>query len=1088
MPRKDHTMNTQSCTTRIVSLVVSTALLLTGLVKPSYSQKPRPITITFGQPNIWSLEQAHYLLARMHRQNLDLQTAALGSLDPNAANASQIDILKTLLQAGVKFDQAVALNNELLRRDKTFNVDRRQQLLNSKSSLQSESTQLARDIATLKIAKGNATSDAEKDQIQGQIDAKTEEKAAVDNQLTQTNSEVQGLTSTSGDFQSTEPTDTFNSAQLTGDLDSLINKIQLINPSIAATLRLDNHIQMQYEIIAKQLTLLRDEVGPGERLVFLELPQSINTTQDKAADKLAQTWWRIAGYTRVDKKRILEDEIKDLLKNIRAIDTNVKTDDDLTCKNAENRKKLLTQLAELCAVKLAREAEVRELRAALDKAKDARVEIDKAFKDAEEKNKNAKDAWISAMASGNNAAIESAKKKFEETTRTFLRAQKIKQDNDDALCKDLPHELEHVKESIDQTDKVIKSTRDSIQKIDDQLIKLSSERSRLYQAFTSLSSKYERLQVQLVRDQIREKQDRADRLLQGGGANTTEIMKAALSEYKVYLAEKLKLQQQTNASLNGQTTAAPQQDTPPKPCPPSSDETKTGGPNCKERNQIATPSTTAEGRHFEDLEGNDNRSVRTIDIIPRQNAINVNDTKQTVAKTGIFAAFSFLFGFGGKFTYERQREHAEQFLNQELFTSGFGKGEKDFGWNFYPFAGSKQLASGVRTTFAIAIIPEDAESLVLKAQGCYFPRKENQPVNYDQAVSHDWDTDDSLKTKRCTGEQVFVLPVPGANGDGADYYVTGLRYPTHLESGERMIATITGQNLPSQVGVLIDGVPLREAVGLGQLNVESILGDDKTRDNCVADTCGRFERINADEIVISFKLPASATGTPRITIIGPGRSVDLNNLYLTINGQDDSQLSNSDEMFGAAPESTLRTISDFKVAPTQNSTTKTTGVLTGKKFKPDDHIYVNGSLTEPDEPCRTDLCIVKFDKQSTDSLTVTISPLDPKEKTVSKTFANPANVSIISATVVSYLEEQPQTNVLTVRLDGSGFKESLKVVIQKSDGSTPSPTMIVPSAGQMFLKIASPEPIVQINILDPANNKIVSAVVVRPDLPTKEKK
>ena len=1029
--------------TKIVSLVVSIALLITGVVKPSYSQdknKPRPITITFGQPNIWSLEQAHYLLARMHRQNLDLQTAALGSLDPNAANASQIDILKTLLQAGVKFDQAVALNNELLRRDKTFNVDRRQQLLNSKSSLQSESTQLARDIAALKIAKGNATSDAEKDQIQGQIDAKTEEKAAVDNQLTQTNSEVQGLTSTSGDFQTAEPTDSFNSPQLSGDLDSLINKIQLVNPSMAATLRLDNHIQMQYEIIAKQLTLLRDEVGPGERLVFLELPQSINTTQDKAEDKLAQTWWRIAGYTKANKKLILEAELKGLLDNIHAIDTDVKTDKELTRKKDENKQELLAQLAKLCNEKLAREAEVRDLSAALAKAQAAKDAIDKAFKDADEKNKLAEADWKSAMASGNNAAIESAKKKFAETTRKFVQAQKAKQDNDDALCKDVPHDIENLKESIKQIDSVITANRNSIQKIDDQLIKLSSERSRLYQAFTSLSSKYERLQVQLVRDQIRENQDRADRLLQGGGANTSEIMKAALDQYK------------------GLSTAA----------------------------SIATPSTT--GRQFEALESDD-RSVRTIDIIPRQNAINVNDTKQSVAKTGIFAAFSFLFGFAGKFTYERQREHAEQFLNQELFTSGFGKGEKDFGWNFYPFAGSKQLASGVRTTFAIAIIPEDAESLVLKAQGCYFPRKENQPVNYNLARA--WDTDDSLKTKRCTDEQVFVLPVPGANGDGADYYVTGLRYPPHLEPGERMIATITGQNLPSQVGVLIDGVPLREAVGLAQLNVESILGDDKTRDNCVADTCGRFERINADEIVISFKLPASTTGTPRITIIGPGRSVDLNNLYLRINGQDDTQLNNSDEMFGPAPESTLRTISDFKVAPTQGSTTETTGVLTGKKFKPDDVIYVNGSSTTwatADKFCHADLCIVKFPKQSTDFLTVTISPIDAKEKTVSKTFANPANVSIISATVVSYLEEQPQTNVLTVRLDGSGFKESLKVEIQKSDGSTPSPTMIIPSAGQMFLKIASPEPIVQINIKDPASNKIVSAVVVRPDLPTKEKK
>ena len=1079
-------MHIKSSTTKAISLALSAVLLITGLVRPAYAQQPKPIIITFGQPNIWSLEQAHYLLARMHRQNLDLQTAALGSLDPNATNASRIDILKTLLQVGVKFDQAVGLNNELLRRDKTFNVDRRQDLLTSKSSLQSESTQLARDIAALKIAKASSTSEAEKTQIQAQIDAKTEEKAAVDNQLTQTNSELQGLTSTSGDFQKAEPNDSFNSAHLSGDLDDIIKKIQLVNPSIAATLRLDNHIQMQYEIIAKQLTLLRDEVGPGERLVFLELPQSINATQDKAENKMAQVWWRIAGYTTVDKKQILADEIKELLSQIHAIDTNVKTDDELACKNAENKKKLLKQLAELCDEKLAREAELQNLGNALKKAQAARDAVDKALKDAEEKNKLAEADWARAIASGDNAAIESAKKKFEEAKRALFQAQKAKQDNDDALCKDLAHDLDILKESIQKIESVITSTRISIQKIDDQMIRLQSERSRLYQAFTSLSSKYERLQVQLVRDQIRDNQDQADRLLQGGGANTTEITKAALAAYRVKVAAKTSLKEQTNASLSGQNTADRQPNKTKKPCPPPSNETKTGDPECTEGSQGAAQNMTGEKRHFEDLEESGERLVRTIDIIPRQSAINVNDTKQTVAKTGIFAAVSFLFGFGGKFTYERQREHAEEFLNQELFTSGFGKGEKDFGWNFYPFAGSRQLASGVRTTFAVAIIPEDSESLVLKAHGCYFPRKENQPLSFNGAA--DWNTNSDPKIKGCNDEQVFVLPVPGGSGDGADYYVTGLRYTPHLEPGDRMIATITGQNLPSQVGVLINGIPLREAVGLAQLNVESLLADSRTSDNCVSDTCGRFERINAEEVVISFKTPSNEPGTPRITLIGPGRSVELNNLFLRINGQDDVQLTNSDEMFGPSPDTTLRTIADFKVAPMQGSTTDTTGVLTGKRFKPDDTIYVNGSPLTKNPVCRADLCIVTFPKQSTDFLTVTISPKEPKEKAVSKTFANPTNVSIVSASVISYIEEQPQMNVLTVRLDGSGFRETLTVEIQKSDGSTPSPTRIVPSAGQMFLKIPSPEPIVQINIKDPANNKVVSAVVVRPDLPTKEKK
>ncbi|HKU75698.1 MAG TPA: hypothetical protein VJR02_17430 [Pyrinomonadaceae bacterium] len=55
---------------------------------------------------------------------------------------------------------------------------------------------------------------------------------------------------------------------------------------------------MQYENFAKQLTLLRDELGPGERLLFLEMPQTINVAHHEANDKWAQSWWKIAGYTR----------------------------------------------------------------------------------------------------------------------------------------------------------------------------------------------------------------------------------------------------------------------------------------------------------------------------------------------------------------------------------------------------------------------------------------------------------------------------------------------------------------------------------------------------------------------------------------------------------------------------------------------------------------------------------------------------------------------------------------------------------------------------------------------------------------------
>ena len=70
------------------------------------------------------------------------------------------------------------------------------------------------------------------------------------------------------------------------------------SPQLNASLKLDNFLQMQYEIISKQLSLLRDELGPGERLVFLELPQTVNAAHHESNKKWAQSWWKIAGYTK----------------------------------------------------------------------------------------------------------------------------------------------------------------------------------------------------------------------------------------------------------------------------------------------------------------------------------------------------------------------------------------------------------------------------------------------------------------------------------------------------------------------------------------------------------------------------------------------------------------------------------------------------------------------------------------------------------------------------------------------------------------------------------------------------------------------
>jgi hypothetical protein len=109
--------------------------------------------------------------------------------------------------------------------------------------------------------------------------------------------------------------------------------------------------------------------------------------------------------------------------------------------------------------------------------------------------------------------------------------------------------------------------------------------------------------------------------------------------------------------------------------------------------------------------------VRTVDIIPRQSALNVNSIHQTSSGLAIAAHFMATFGFGGKVDYQRQRDVYDQFVYQDIFASGFGKGSNVFGWTFGALPGTKALAPGVRTTFAVLVIPANAKQIEVVGRG-----------------------------------------------------------------------------------------------------------------------------------------------------------------------------------------------------------------------------------------------------------------------------------------------------------------------------------------------------------------------------------
>ena len=151
---------------RSISITISVALLLNGLVvTPPVRAQQRVIVVNADQPNIWTLEQAHYLLAQMHRRNLDLKAKSLEDLDPNEITGLRFDVMRMLIEFGATFNQAELASNRLFSQNQEFNSGRRRDLTAEGDRLRKESLTLAAEIDDLESQKADAKTDEEKEPI-----------------------------------------------------------------------------------------------------------------------------------------------------------------------------------------------------------------------------------------------------------------------------------------------------------------------------------------------------------------------------------------------------------------------------------------------------------------------------------------------------------------------------------------------------------------------------------------------------------------------------------------------------------------------------------------------------------------------------------------------------------------------------------------------------------------------------------------------------------------------------------------------------------------------------------------------------------
>jgi hypothetical protein len=613
----------------------------------------RDTQLRLGKPAVWTLEQAHYLLARQRRTNLDLETKALTGedLNPNAVNSSRLDALQTLfgLQVGVDSERGIANKDVVARRDESQR--QRKDLTRQLSTYRSQELKLVREIGKLQIDASGLDADSQK----GDLAVKNAEIAAKQTELTLVQKRIADtsalLSDTDKQLDASLDLKPFTGAAAGSLPESTVAKA--LNDAmdtgasrIHASAALDNYIQMQYELIAKQLSLLRDDVGTENRLVFLELPASVYTSP-KAEDVLIRTSWQIQALVR--------------------------------CKSSSDQRPIDTLAPN----------------------------------------------W------------DQYKKNYEEACRTNVT----------------PAGTE------------------------------KSGSTRVFERSWNLSAVL--------------------------GANRAKAFDA------------LKAQQ------------------------PSPDSASVFIP--------VLPATT--------------NNTHVVDLFPRQAALNVNTVHDSVNRISLSGLWSLIGGFGAKTQFERQHELFENYIQQDIFASGYGKGDTTFGWTFGPLPGSRQVSSGVKVTYAAVLIPKDVQALSLQGSICPLKRKGlplADPFSADAAQ------------QGCTSPDPFFLTLPAADEGFAP---TEVRYST-VTPAQTATMFLTGDYFSPQIGILVDGSPLKaRALGLAQTDLDQSLAVPSDEH-----FTGEFEYVSSRILVLRIKGSDNYSGTPRISLITPSSARELNDQRMTING------------------------------------------------------------------------------------------------------------------------------------------------------------------------------------------------------------
>jgi hypothetical protein len=996
------------------------------------------------------MEQAHYLLNRLRANNDSIRTKAPSpeDLDPNSVNALRMQAVQTTFNASAALDSVSGFQNQTALRQFSQSTTRHADLVRQADELRVRLYQGQLALGNLKGQQDRlkALQTAAGPQIQasgsapdpitqqladlaGQITALDAQNTATSNQIT-TLTTLAGSTPTLPDLTKVDAPGTLSAPDrlLKDAVTKLLSKTaDSFTPKVQSSIALDNFLQMQYEILAKQLTSLRDEVGPGHRILFMEMPTSIDSADRKiigqgGEDQLAQSWWRVSQIFRRYKTEGSPCWAGPNYNGMAYGDAALGTPD--RSGGSENTKGKKPAGSDITVASFLQSPPPPPSPAASG-------DLPTPLKDADQQ-------------------MHEAYKKIEDLVASLQK-------------------LDLTSDQIESHSAELASTRSSLRfararlsaAFEEFLATIRPQKEQPFERKDQLLQSFEsgcrttKAEAQLAADQIDDLQQLLASRLKAATAKKDKSEIERLTKFEAYLKDLRQTQGRRLADLVTIDQARIYQ--------------QLGGPSQINQAFYSEIGNQRELRTRPVGAG----EVRAVDLIPRQTALNVNTSHASVRDIGLSWAWHNLLGFGLKVDYQQQRETYDQFMQQEAFASSFGKGQDTFGWTFGPLPGTRVLNSGTRNTYAVLLVPDDVTALEIEGIGCAFNRK-HDPPRIDPLES-----DRERQEYHCGNWMHERIEAPDRTNDGG-FFVTSVDYHA-VPAGSSATLLVRGSYFSPQTTVLVNGRRLPAVLGIGKpaQNLDDGPGDNAADDSAIT---GTFENVNQSQLALRLNIPAKYDGPdfPVITLVAPARAIILNQLPLMVNGvsylrlDDQSLLKKPDT---PEPKITLSGWQYLGPAGPANFMAHLNGQKLNEHLK---EVRFAGVICPAIEKISESLVQVTcVNSPLPDWEFIAVSD-DARPAVASLVVPNPLRLALSSYSVLDGVEfgKDLHPSLIPVKLSGSGFTTG--TMLRTNGPDTGRIVLSYVSGSELRCLIRDPKPEEVLTLTDPLRQNTVSIVVKRP--------